>query len=360
MDKQRILIVDDEEINRVILAEMLRDGLEEYDLVEAENGQAVLSQLEQDDNIALILLDLIMPIMGGFEVLEYMQERKLLDTIPVIVVTSEAVLDSEERAYSYGVADVIHKPFYSHIVKKRAENIIELYQSKHNMEVRLKEQEEAIRAQEKEIRENNEYMLEALCSVVESRSAETGEHTRRIKYFTKIMLKYLMEYFPEYGVTTIQAEEIVIASALHDIGKIGIPDAILLKPGRLTDEEFEKMKEHTTIGCDMLEKSYRDHSSDFYQYCYNICRHHHERWDGRGYPDHLSGNDIPICAQIVAVADVYDALVNPRVYKAAFSNEVAYNMIWNGECGKFSPDIMECFRLAKEDFFHMNTNLSHS
>ena len=184
MDKQRILIVDDEEINRVILAEMLRDGLEEYDLVEAENGQAVLSQLEQDDNIALILLDLIMPIMGGFEVLEYMQERKLLDTIPVIVVTSEAVLDSEERAYSYGVADVIHKPFYSHIVKKRAENIIELYQSKHNMEVRLKEQEEAIRAQEKEIRENNEYMLEALCSVVESRSAETGEHTRRIKYFT--------------------------------------------------------------------------------------------------------------------------------------------------------------------------------
>jgi len=173
-------------------------------------------------------------------------------------------------------------------------------------------------------------------------------------------VRRLMEKPDRYGLTSDDVASMGMASALHDIGKIGIPDAILLKPGKLTDEEFEKMKEHTTIGCEMLEKSYRDHSSDFYQYCYNICRHHHERWNGRGYPDHLAGNDIPICAQIVAVADVYDALVNPRVYKAAFSNEVAYDMIWNGECGQFSPDIMECFRLAKEDFFHMNENLSHS
>ncbi len=264
------------------------------------------------------------------------------------------MIDSEDKAYTYGVADVIHKPFYPHIVKKRSQNIIELYQSKLNMERRLKEQEKEIRAQEKEIRENNEAMLEALSSIVESRSLETGEHTRRIKQLTGIILKYLTECFPKYGLTKAAADQIAEASVLHDIGKIGIPDAILLKPGRLTPEEFEIMKTHTTIGCEMLEKSYRRKDSDFYRYSYEICRHHHERWDGGGYPDHLAGDDIPISAQIVSVADVYDALVSPRVYKKAFEKDKAFDMIINGECGKFSPDVLECFRLAKEDFFNCN------
>ena len=187
----------------------------------------------------------------------------------------------------------------------------------------------------------------------EFRSAETGEHTRRIKYFTRVLLRYLVNYFPKYGLTPSQVDKIARASALHDIGKVGIPDAILLKPGRLTDEEFEIMKTHTTIGCEMLEKSCRDRTSEFYQYCYDICRHHHERWDGRGYPDHLVGDEIPISAQIVAIADVYDALVSPRVYKSAFASSTAFDMIMNGECGEFSPDILECFALAKEDFFNI-------
>ena len=350
MEKQQILIVDDEEVNRAVLAEMFR---EEYEILEAEDGKKAVMQIQKNRDIVLILLDIVMPVMDGFKVLDYMKEQELIEKIPVILITGESVSNSEGKAYAYGVADVMHKPFYPRIVKRRSNNIIELYQNKHNMELRLKEQEKAIRAQEKEIRKANEDMIEALSSVVEFRSAETGEHTRRIKYFTRIMLKYLQQYFPKYGITDHQVSEITRASALHDIGKIGIPDSILLKPGRLTEKEFEVMKTHTTIGCDILEKFYENHDTEFYRYCYEICRYHHERWDGNGYPDHLIGEEIPISAQVVAIADVYDALVSPRVYKSVYANNIAFDMIMAGECGQFSPDMLECFGLAKVDFFNV-------
>ena len=350
MTKKQILIVDDEEINREVLKDMFH---EEYDRLEASDGREAILQIARNQDLVLVLLDITMPVMDGFAVLEYMDERQLLQKIPVILITGETVIDSEDKAYSYGVADVIHKPFYPHIVKKRSQNIIELYQNKLDMERRLKEQEQEIRAQESEIRKNNEFIIDALSSVVETRNVETGEHTRRMKYFKRVMLNHLLESFPQYGLNETQVDLIVSASALHDIGKIGIPDAILLKPGRLDAEEFEIMKTHTTIGCKLLERSCRDHSSEFYRYCYDICRYHHERWDGGGYPDHLVGDEIPLCAQVVAVADVYDALVSPRVYKRAFTNEQAFEMITGGACGQFAPDMLECFRLAKEDFFNM-------
>lgn len=348
MEEQQILIVDDETVNREILKTMF----EEYDRLEAENGREAIEKIAGSRNLVLILLDISMPVLSGFDVLEYMKEHKLLEKIPVILITGETVIDSEDKAYSYGAADVIHKPFYPHIVKKRSQNIIDLYQHKLEMELRLKQQEIEIKEQEKEIRENNEVMLETLSSLVEFRSVETGEHTQRMKYFTKLILEYMQEYFPQYGLDKYKIDLIVRASVLHDIGKIGIPYSILLKPGRLTDEEFEIMKSHTTIGCEILEKSYRNKDSDFYRYSYDICRHHHERWDGRGYPDHLKGEELSIGVQVVSVADVYDALVSPRVYKKPFSREEAYDMILNGECGQFSPDVLKCLAVAKEDVFH--------
>ena len=262
MHKQQILIVDDEEINRVILKGLFQD---EYQIVEAGNGQEAIARIEENQNIVLILLDIVMPIMNGFGVLDYMKAHDLLEKIPVILITGETVIDSDDQAYAYGVADVMHKPFYPHIVKRRGKNIIELYQNKHYMQERLKEQEIAIRAQEKKIRESNEFMIDALSSVVEFRSLETGEHIRRIKFFTRILLKYLMKYFPKYGLTPVQVDEIARAAALHDIGKIGIPDAILLKPARLTPEEFEVMKTHTTIGCDVLERFREKQTDEFYK-----------------------------------------------------------------------------------------------
>ena len=279
-----------------------------------------------------------MPVMDGFGVLDYMKDKDLLDEIPVILITSMTPQESEEKAYEYGIADVMHKPFESNIIKRRANNIIELYQSKQNLEIRLKEREETIREQEKAIRQNNEFMIDALGSVVEFRS---------------IVLKYLAKYFPKYNMTPVKIDQIARASALHDVGKIGIPDSILLKPGKLTPEEFEVMKTHTTIGCEILESFKPSYTDDFYQYCYEICRHHHERADGKGYPDHLTEDQIPVSAQIVSIADVYEALVSERVYKSAYSNAEAYAMILNGECGQFSDDVIECFKLAKEDFFNL-------
>ena len=317
MERQKILIVDDEEVNRAILENLFQD---QYDLVQACNGREAIQRIEENSDLVLILLDIVMPEMDGFGVLEYMKSKDMIQHLPVILITSETIRNSEDRAYAYGIADVIHKPFYPDIVKRRANNIVELYQNKRNMEIRLKEQEMEILAHQKKIQDNNEFMIDALSSVVEFRSSETGEHIRRIKYFTRILLKYMEKYFPKYGLTKSQIDAIARASALHDIGKIGIPDAILLKPARLTPEEFEVIKTHPIIGCEILDKFRKTQTDEFYRYCYEICRWHHERWDGNGYPDHLSGDQIPISAQIVSIVDVYDALASERVYKGVYGN----------------------------------------
>ena len=355
MYKQKILIVDDEEVNRTILDIMFQT---EFEVIQACNGREAIAMIEENKDLVVVLLDVVMPVMDGFGVLEYMQQNSLLGTLPVILITSETVRDSEGKGYTYGVADVMHKPFYPDIVERRTKNIIELYQNKHYMEERLKEQEQRILAQQKVIQANNELMIDALSTVVEFRNLETGDHVRRIKYFTKIILEHMGKRFPKYGLTQAIIDDITRASALHDIGKIGIPDAILLKPGRYTPAEFEQMKKHTTIGCEILEQFCDNETNNFSRYCYEICRWHHERWDGNGYPDHLEGDQIPISAQIVAIADVYDALVSKRVYKNSYSHSEAYEMILNGECGQFSPDVLECFKLAEKDFHNIMEAIS--
>ncbi len=356
MDKGQLLIVDDEEINRMILHVMFEEAAPDgdgYEVLEAEDGEQAIQLIEKCNNLVLILLDVIMPKMDGFSVLDYMDEHALLEKIPVIIITGASPDETEEKAYSYSIADVMYKPFVPGIIKKRAQNVIELYQHRRDMRLRIKEQKVIIKEQEQKIMEANEFMIDALSTVIEFRSVETGDHVKRIKYFTRILAKYLAKYYPEYGLDDEMVDQIARASALHDIGKIGIPDSVLMKPGRLTEDEYEIIKTHTTIGCEILETFHNSYQEEFYQYCYDICRHHHERWDGNGYPDHLAGDDIPVSAQIVSIADVYDALVSERVYKSAYSTDEAYRMILAGECGQFSPKILECFELAKEDFFNI-------
>lgn len=347
MEKDRILIVDDEEVNRAILANIFE---EQYDVLEASNGAEAVELIEENYiKLKVVFLDLMMPVMDGFGVLEHMSNMDYMDHLPVILITGEATAESDERAYDYGVSDIIYKPFAPRVVMRRTRNIVDLYESRKEMERKLAERTRKLMESEEKLRNNNEFLVNALSSVVEFRSLESGEHIRRVKFFTRIMIKYLQKYFPEYNILNDDAESIIRASALHDIGKIAIPDAILLKPGRLTDEEFEMMKKHSIYGAELLEKFKQD-DNQFYHDCYDICRHHHERYDGRGYPDHLKGEEIPISAQIVSLVDVYDALVSRRVYKEAFTHELAYQMIMDGECGQFSPKLLECFDLAKEDF----------
>lgn len=353
MAGKKILIVDDMEMNRVILKGIVE---EQFEVIEAGDGDEAIESLEKNaDDIALMFLDLEMPKVNGLEVLKYMNANLLINKIPVIMITGESTVDSDVKAYELGVSDIIYKPFSVSIVIRRTLNLIELFEHRTNLEMKLRERTAELLASQEKIQKNNEFLVDALSSVLELRSSESGQHIRRVKHLTGVLLKYLQEYYPEYNITDEQAHTIAMASALHDIGKIAIPDDILLKPAKLTKTEFETMTTHTTQGCNMLE-TFKQEDSDFYKYCYEICRYHHERYDGKGYPDKLVGEDIPIHAQIVSIVDVFDALVSERVYKAPYTFEEALRMIHEGECGQFSPKIIDCFDMARAELFDMMVN----
>lgn len=353
--RNKILIVDDVEINREILAEMLD---QEYEILMAENGKQALQVLEKmHKEIAVMLLDLIMPKMDGFAVLEEFNKKPWANQVAVIIISGEKDVETEQRCFDMGVTDFIHRPFNGGLVRKRVNNVTSLFQYREELEKKVEKQTETLskqykllRIQAEQLRQSRANIIDILGTVVEYRNLESGEHIRRVKGYTRILAEKMMECYPEYGLTKDKIEVIVSASALHDIGKIAIPDAILLKPGKLTEEEFECMKSHTTRGCEILKNIKNAWDQEYGVTSYEICRHHHERFDGRGYPDGLKGDDIPITAQIVSVADVYDALVNERVYKSAFSKEKAFQMIVTGECGVFSPKLLECFCSARKDF----------
>ena len=345
MARDTILIVDDIELNRSVLHSVFED---QYKIIEAEDGEQAIQLLDaHNKEIVLVFLDLVMPKRSGIEVLEHMRLKDYMDAIPVIMITGNSTADSDLQAYEYGTSDIIYKPFVSKVVKKRAENIIELYSNRMDIEKKLEIRTKQLEESHKKLASNNEFLVNALSSVVEFRSAESGEHVKRVKFFTRIFLNTLCKLFPEYHFTKDQIDQIVNAAALHDLGKIAIPDNILLKPGKLTPDEFEVMKKHSIYGCELLEHFKQD-DNEFYNYCYDICRYHHERYDGKGYPDGLSGEDIPIWAQIVSIVDVYDALVSKRVYKSAYAADTAINMIKNGECGTFSPKMLKILDYVKD------------
>lgn len=331
--KQDILIVDDSEMNRAILAEMLgRD----YIIHEAENGEEALQVLRQYGTaISLVLLDIPMPVMDGFGVLQHMAEEYWIKDIPVIMISSDDSAETVKKAYEMGVSDYISRPFDAQVVYRRVSNTIKLYARQHRLITMLSEQ---VREKDK----NNSMMVSILSQIVEFRNGESGSHVVHIKQLTKMLLEQLQRKDTAYTVTSSDLLLIPLAAALHDIGKIGIDEKILNKPGKLTREEFEIMKTHTVIGADMLESLTLYQEDPLVRIARDICRWHHERFDGKGYPDGLKKDDIPLSAQVVSLADVYDALVSERVYKKAFSHEKAIQMILNGECGTFNPVLLEC------------------
>lgn len=331
--KYRILVVDDSEMNREILSEILN---EEYDIIEADSGDTCIDMLRKyETGISLVLLDIVMPGMDGFGVLNYMNRHHYLEDIPVIMISSEDSTETVRRAYEMGVSDYINRPFDAVVVHRRVYNTIKLYAKQRRLIALITNQ-----VYEKE--KNNRMMVGILSQIVEFRNGESGSHVLNINIFTGMLLESLVQHTDKYDLSWSERLLITTASALHDIGKIGIDDKILNKPGRLTDEEFKIMQNHTIIGASILENmgSYQD--EELMKVAYQICRWHHERYDGKGYPDGLKGDEIPISAQVVSLADVYDALVSERVYKKAYSHEKAIEMITNGECGCFNPILLEC------------------
>ena len=339
-NKSQILLVDDSAMNRMILKEILGG---DYRILEAENGQECLEKMQAEaGNIALVLLDINMPVMDGFEVLKAMNANHTIEDIPVIMISSDDSDAAIRRSYELGASDYVNRPFDARIVYRRVTNTIKLYAKQRRLVQMVSDQ---IRA-----RENNTDMLVGVLShIVEFRNGESGAHVRHIRIITELLLHRLLEISSQYPITAEQQDNIPLASALHDIGKIGIDEKILNKPGKLTPEEFEVVKTHSMLGAEMLHQLENFNEQPLLQTAYEITRWHHERWDGRGYPDGLKGDEIPISAQLVALADVYDALTSERCYKKAFSHEKAVQMILNGECGAFNPLLLQCLTDMQTD-----------
>lgn len=332
---KKILIADDSAFNRNVLVNMLSD---EYVILQAENGIEAISILnKQYSEIVLVLLDIVMPKKDGFDVLEYMKKNEWTGNIPVIMITSEDAKESVYKAYDMGVTDYITRPYDTKTVHRRVKNAIILY-------AKQKQLESIVMDQVLEKEKGNLLMVDLLSHIVEFRNGESGTHVFHIRRLTELLLKRLKEITNQYSLSPKMIDMITNAASLHDIGKISIPEEILNKPGKLTVEEFEIMKGHSAIGAEILEEASQSREDSFLQLAHDICRWHHERYDGNGYPDGLKGEEIPIAAQVVSLADVYDALTSKRVYKEAYTHEKAMEMIMNGECGVFNPLLLQCLK----------------
>ena len=353
--RDTVLIVDDQSANRDSLAELLRDS---YKVKEAVNGIEALEVIAKArESIAAMLLDLVMPKMNGQEVLAKMSEAKLMDDFPIIVCAGENNMDVVEKCFSYGISDFIKKPFENELVLQRVKRLDSMYQSRRESNDKLRKfakvlqnQNKILEQQARQQRSDNISLMDSLGTIVEYRNTENHEHIRRVKAFTRILATHMMKEFPEYKLTEEHITQIAAASALHDIGKIMIPDNILFKPGKYTSEEFDYMKSHTIRGYDIIAQIADNWDKELMDYCKQIARSHHEKFDGRGYPENLKGDKIPIAAQVVSVTDCFEALISESLYKKAYTFDVAFQMILNGDCGAFNPKLMEAFRNSREEF----------
>ena len=353
--RDTVLIVDDQSSNRQILAEILKN---DYKILDAADGAEALDLLSaKESEIAVMLLDIVMPRMNGIEVLKKMNEDKLTDSFPIMVCTGEGSMNVVEQCFEYGISDFIRKPYDSEMILYRVKKLDALYKARSESNAKLKRavavmqnQNKILEKQAEKQKRDNTNIIDALGTIVEYRNTENHNHIRRVKAFTRVLAVHMKDEFPEYKLNDKKIEMITTASALHDIGKIMIPDEILFKPGKYTAEEFDYMKSHTIRGYDIIVQIADNWDKELMDYCKCIARSHHEKYDGRGYPENLKGDDIPIAAQIVSLTDCFEALISESLYKKAYSFDVAFQMILNGDCGAFNPKLLEAFRNSKEEF----------
>ena len=351
---KKMLIADNSEMNKIILSEIFGS---EYEFINTDSSEEFLRLLmHYKDDIDVILANENIAQKISLEKTELLEKLNVLKNTPIILILNHGHSNMKNKLF-LPFSDVVHSPVNPYTVKKRVQNLAELFHRKETLENQVQkqmkkifEQDEALKNKQKKINTINNDMLDILSMVIEYRDVESGKHIRRIQKFTEALLRVLAVKYPKYNLDEEKIALITSASSMHDIGKIAIPDSILLKPGRLTPEEFQIMKQHTVKGCEILEQIDSVEKNDYYKYCYDICRYHHEKWDGLGYPDGLAGDRIPIWAQVVAVADCYDALTSKRSYKDAFPHEKAVEMIRDGACGAFSDEILDCFGMVLPKF----------
>lgn len=348
MVSDKILVFEEEEASIKKLMEIFQD---KYTILVATNEREGLTVLrEYTSSIVAVIFNLLIPARDNFHVLQQLSERKILNRIPFIMITGEKAAEYEKKAYECGVVSYIKKPFNADAIRLLVDNMVKTFQYKVQLELMVKNQNERLKRQNdmlKQMTEKqkhmNEVLINSLSNIVEFRNLESEQHIKRVREMSMCFGKSIMELYPEYELTEEKIGIISWASSLHDIGKIVIPDNIILKAGKLTLDEYEVIKSHTTKGAEIIEKQIQLEDQELSDYAYDIARHHHEKYDGKGYPDGLKGEEISIAAQIVSLVDVYDALTSRRVYKAAYETEKAYQMIINGQSGVFSPKILKAF-----------------
>lgn len=347
-----ILIVDDDPINRKVLAKIFSSH---YRVEEAENGRIGVDKLLAGPRYyCAVLLDVIMPELSGIDVVRYLKARELLDRIPVFLITAEQNAEVVREAYQLGVMDVIQKPVIPYVVLRRVESVIELFEARKHLNSVVESQSLTLLEQAEKIIQLNQGLIEALATAIEFRDQESGGHVQRICSITRTILEYT-DFCA--GLHAEDIENIALASIMHDVGKITIPDAVLTKPGKLTPEEYDIMKQHTVNGLKILEHVPQLKGTGIYDYACDIARHHHERWDGRGYPDGLVGEQITPWSQVVALADVYDALSCRRVYKPPIPRPKVLEMIQTGQCGLFNPQLIESFLEVEDKLYKLYATL---
>ena len=333
MNQKKILIADDSELNRAILIDTLE---KDFEVMEVSNGKEAIAALRAyREEIAVLLLDVVMPEADGFEVLDYMNEHGWIEELPVIMISAETGSTYIDRAFKLGASDYVSRPFVPGVIRRRIMNTVLLHTKKQQLMSIA-----ADRFYRKE--KNNELLVSILSHAVEFRSGEGGTHMSHVGTVTGLLLRRLVDKTDRYHLESVDLEAIQMAAGLHDIGKLLIPEDILNKPTELTPEEFEIVKHHTQLGAKLITELPIYQNERLIKYALEVCRWHHERWNGEGYPDGLKGDEIPIAAQAVSVADVYDALVSKRSYKEAYSHEKTMQMIHGGQCGSFDPLLLEC------------------
>lgn len=361
----KILVVDDLKFNRILLKNLLEG---DYEIIEAENGQEALDIIaDEKDNICAVMLDLSMPVMSGTEFLKIANKNNYIDLFPILVVTAEQEMDMVQECFDYGISDFIRKPVNTEFVKSRVDRLVQLYRDKNRFKQQAERststvtnQYKMLQSQSTKLKETNDKIMRLFGTVVEYRNLEAGNHIIRIREYTKVLAQYIANDYPEYGLTPQIIDIMGTVSMLHDLGKIMISDSILLKPGKLANEEFEIMKSHSIHGYDIVGSAVDAWDEEYLRLGKEITRWHHEKYDGNGYPDKLVGEDIPISAQIVSLADCYESLTTDSAYREAYSLDEAYHMIRKGDCGVFSPKLLIAFAQAQEEFERIAKELKDS
>ena len=347
MEKKKIIVIDDVEMNRMILKEAFK---KEFEVLEGENGAVGLEKIwANQDELAAIFLDIIMPEMDGFGVLQELNINSLIQKIPVFLITTDATSAVIERAYDYGAVDVIPKPFNIMVIKRRVQNMIEFFEAKRQSDSDIVQIDQVLQMQREDLNQAVGSLIGYVCEAIESRSIDESDHVNRVRKMTRALAKEFAIQHPEFGLKDDIIDSIANASVLHDIGKVYVREEILSKAANLPPEEMAQIQVAPTYGAKLLNRV-QGIPEPFFTFAKEICRSHMERWDGKGYPDGLKENQIPLSAQLAGLAEAYDVLISTRVYKKAYSHDKAVKMIMDGECGTFNPDLIECLKKAAAEF----------